>query len=213
MEILENKQQIFYSDVNEAMMIKSQNPNLSVLISIENNPDEEDLFWNSFSVESIIKTGFIVVRMNQTENSEANLDPSFLDMSQQLTDLMDENQALRKQLKDISTSSQTKDTQESLLAEINSLEKKKKELSSELENIKSDILNEKEQLAQQHEEPLFDIFDPIRASLNETRAFDQDLCERVSTLLSKVLVQIEDYTEEMAFMKKLIGLRKNENQQ
>ena len=70
MEILENKQQIFYSDVNEAMMIKSQNPNLSVLISIENNPGEEDLFWNSFSVESIIKTGFIVVRMNQTENSD-----------------------------------------------------------------------------------------------------------------------------------------------
>jgi hypothetical protein len=67
---IESEHKIFYSDVNEAMALKSQHQELSVLISIENDPDEKVLFWNSFFVEPVIKNGFIVVRLNSCQHSE-----------------------------------------------------------------------------------------------------------------------------------------------
>ena len=67
---IESDHKIFYSDVNEAMTLKAQHQELSVLISIENDPEEEMLFWSSFFVEPIIKEGFIVVRLNNCQHPD-----------------------------------------------------------------------------------------------------------------------------------------------
>ena len=67
-EVSKDISEIFRLNVNEAMAKKSLTPSITVMISIEADPNQEDAFWNNKLVLNVLSSNFIIVRLSQTKN-------------------------------------------------------------------------------------------------------------------------------------------------
>lgn len=113
-------------------------------------------------------------------------DPAVVEMSQQLTNLMDENNSLRKQLNEVRglSKSQSGMTKIIVKEDISKLSEKRDLLKQEIASVKSEVIMDNEQRAIENDEKLFDSFDPIRIPLSDGKGFTPEVTERVEHLIS-----------------------------
>ena len=62
------KAELFQTNLNDAMNYKGMHPEVSLLVSLENNFSDHDLFWNNETVLSTIQQSFIVLRLSKEQN-------------------------------------------------------------------------------------------------------------------------------------------------
>lgn len=138
-------------------------------------------------------------------------DPAVVEMSQQLTQLMEENAALRRQLNEVRGAKSGKSQgRQALNEQITKLNEKKELLQSEISSVKTEVLQEYEQKAVENDEKLFDAFDPIRIPLSEGKGFTKEVLEKVEQLVSLIFNAKQANDKVMSDAKKIESLKKKE---
>lgn len=67
---MSEKETLFLDNFDVANQIREEDPSYAMLVSVENDPEEENIFWSSIFVEPIIQYNFLVVRMNYVQHRD-----------------------------------------------------------------------------------------------------------------------------------------------
>ena len=135
-------------------------------------------------------------------------DPSIIKMTQELNDYMDENRELKKELAALSQNVGESTKTNTVINDVNTLERRKEKLDEEIAALSKKALKEEEQKACKNDEELFGLFDAVRKSLVDNATFTQATSTTIQKLVGKVIDATEAHDKMIKAVVKSESMKK-----